>query len=67
MSATRRCPDCGVGLEETKLRTDDGFSLSLVTDEPRGGILGSLGAKEKLDPTAYVCPECGLVRMYVEE
>ena len=43
------------------------FELHLVTDEPKKGILGSLGAKEKVEPTTYVCPECGLVRQYVDE
>ncbi|NHX37911.1 MULTISPECIES: hypothetical protein [Halolamina] len=64
--ATRRCPDCGVTMEETTTRTSDGFELHLVTDEPKEGLLGSLGAKEKLKPTTYVCPECGLVRQYVD-
>lgn len=67
MATTRRCPDCGVTLEEATMRTSDGFELHLVTDEPREGILGSLGAKERVKPTTYVCPECGLVRQYVTE
>ncbi len=62
----KRCPDCGVGLEAMEARTTDGFGLRLVTNEPKQGILGSLGAKEKLEPTAHVCPECGLVREYVD-
>ena len=49
------------------MRTSDGFELYLVTDDPKEGILGSLGMKEKVKPTAYVCPECGLVRQYVDE
>lgn len=53
-------------MEETTTRTSDGFELHLVTDEPKEGLLGSLGAKEKLKPTTYVCPECGLVRQYVD-
>ena len=64
---TRRCPDCGVTMEQVSMRTADGFELNLVTDEPRKGILGSLGVKERVKPTTYVCPECGLVRQYVEE
>ena len=49
------------------MRTSDGFELHLVSDESREGILGSLGVKEKVKPTTYACPECGLVRQYVEE
>jgi predicted RNA-binding Zn-ribbon protein involved in translation (DUF1610 family) len=64
---TRRCPDCGVTLEEMTMRTSDGFELHLVTDEPKEGILGRLGAKEKVKPTTYACPECGLIRQYVEQ
>ena len=30
------------------------------------GILGSLGAKETVDVSAYICPECGLVRWYAD-
>lgn len=37
------------------------------TDEPKQGILESLGVKGKAKPTTYGCPECGLVRQYVEE
>ena len=66
MASARRCPDCGVTLEEMKLQTTDGFGVRLVTNERKSGILGGLGAKEKLKPTVYVCPECGLVRTYAE-
>ncbi|SIQ70577.1 hypothetical protein SAMN05421858_0144 [Haladaptatus litoreus] len=66
MTTTRRCPDCGVGMEEMKMRTTDGFKLQLVTDEPKSGIFGGLGAKEKIKPTVVVCPECGLIRQYAD-
>lgn len=62
----RRCPDCGVELESMELRTTDGFELQIKTDEPREGLLGGLGAKQTLTPTAHVCPECGLTRFYVD-
>ncbi|MFC7202815.1 hypothetical protein ACFQJC_04760 [Haloferax namakaokahaiae] len=64
---TRRCPDCGVTMEEMELRTEDGFTLNLVTNEPKPGVLGGLGLKEKLKPVTVVCPECGLIRQYAEE
>lgn len=49
------------------MRTSGGYETHLVTDDPKEGILGSLGMKEKVKPTTYVCPECGLVRQYVEK
>jgi predicted RNA-binding Zn-ribbon protein involved in translation (DUF1610 family) len=49
-----------------KMQTAEGFSLQLVTNEPKKGFLGGFGLKEKLEPTAYVCPECGLIRSYAE-
>lgn len=66
MSSQRRCPDCGVTMEKMKLRTAEGYDLQLVTDEPKQGILGGLGMKEKLPLRTVVCPECGLVRQYAE-
>lgn len=53
-------------MEEMKMRTTDGFKLQLVTDEPKSGIFGGLGAKEKIKPTVVVCPECGLIRQYAD-
>lgn len=66
MTTTRRCPDCGVTLEQMKLKTADGFELQLVTNERREGLLGNFGMREKIQPNVYVCPECGLVRQYVD-
>ncbi|MWG35753.1 hypothetical protein [Halomarina oriensis] len=62
----RRCPDCGVTLESMTVRTDDGFTVRVVSDENREGLLGSLGVKEKHPLGAAVCPECGLARMYAD-
>ncbi|MDS0297375.1 hypothetical protein NDI76_01295 [Halogeometricum sp. S1BR25-6] len=66
MTEIRRCPDCGVTMESMKLQTAEGFSLHLVTNERKKGFLGGFGLREKLEPTAYVCPECGLIRSYAE-
>ncbi|WP_435359259.1 hypothetical protein [Haloarchaeobius sp. DFWS5] len=66
MQSTRRCPDCDVRLDEMDMRTGDGFALYLMTDEPRPGILGGLGAKEKVRATVMVCPKCGLIRHYAD-
>lgn len=67
MPSPKRCPDCGVELEELEIRTTDGFKIHVDTDKPKPSILGKLGAKEKLTPTAHVCPECGLTRLYVDQ
>ncbi|ATW87369.1 hypothetical protein halTADL_0565 [Halohasta litchfieldiae] len=62
-----RCPDCGVSLERsTPMTALDREKIKLRTDEPRKGILGSLGAKETVDVFGYICPECGLVRWYAD-
>ncbi|WP_410766425.1 hypothetical protein [Haloferax sp. DFSO60] len=67
MTTTRRCPDCGVMMEKMEIQTGDGFNLYLVTNEPKPGMLGGLGLKEKLKPVVVVCPECGLIRQYAEK
>ncbi|MFC6799997.1 MULTISPECIES: hypothetical protein [unclassified Haladaptatus] len=67
MATTRRCPDCGVGMEQMELQTGDGFKLYLVTNEPKPGLLGGLGVKEKLGTVVAVCPECGLIRHYAKK
>ena len=62
-----RCPDCGVDLEQATPTTAlDREKIKLRTDEPREGILGSLGAKETIDVFGYICPDCGLVRWYAD-
>ena len=40
--------------------------IILRTENPREGILSSLGVKETLDVFGYFCPDCGLVRWYAE-
>ncbi len=66
MDVDPRCPDCGVTMEAMKLRTDDGFQVRLVSEESRGGLLGSLGVKEKYGVEPFVCPECSLTRLYAD-
>lgn len=63
----RRCPDCGVTMESVTLRTNGGYELQVVSDEKRGGILGSLGMNERFDLEAVACPKCGLLRTYVDK
>jgi hypothetical protein len=66
MSTNERCPDCTVTMETVKFGMADAYQPHVTTDEPRGGLLGSLGAKEKLDVASLMCPECGLVRLYAD-
>lgn len=61
-----RCPDCGVTMEEMTLRSNGGYNLAFISDENREGLLGKLGAKQRYDGQAYVCPECGLARLYAD-
>lgn len=63
----RRCPDCGVTMESVTLQTNGGHRLQAISEEKRGGILGSLGMNERFDLEAVACPECGLVRTYVQD
>lgn len=66
MTANRRCPDCGVTMDDLTLRTNSGHTLQVVSEESRDGILGSLGVKKHFDVDGVVCPECGLVRAYAD-
>ncbi|MCL9817965.1 hypothetical protein [Natronocalculus amylovorans] len=64
----RQCPDCELTLTKaTPLTAMQGERVRLRTEDPRSGFLGRLGAKERVNVTGYVCPECGLVRWYVDE
>lgn len=61
------CPDCGVGLERMRLRTAGGGQHHrFVSEENREGILGKLGVKQTYDAASFVCPECGLARLYAD-
>jgi rubredoxin len=60
-----RCPDCSVEMEQMTLSAG-GYNLRFVSEESTEGILGSLGVKEKFDADAFVCPECGLSRLYAD-
>jgi len=60
-----RCPDCSVETESMKLDAS-GYGLQFVSDENRKGVLGTLGMKQRYDAEAFVCPECGLSRVYAD-
>ena len=40
--------------------------LRFVSDENRGDVFGKLGVKQRYDALTYVCPECGLARIYAD-
>ncbi|MXV61656.1 hypothetical protein GS429_06180 [Natronorubrum sp. JWXQ-INN-674] len=61
----RRCPDCGVTMEETTVRSQEGFTLTVDTGK-RTGLLGKLGVGTTAGVDAVCCPECGLVRLYAD-
>ncbi|MFP8957526.1 hypothetical protein ACLI4Y_12410 [Natrialbaceae archaeon A-CW3] len=63
--ALHRCPDCGVTMEATTVRSSDGFSLQIDTGK-RDGLLGKLGVGGTASVDAICCPECGLVRFYAD-
>ncbi|ESS07437.1 MAG: hypothetical protein A07HB70_00387 [uncultured archaeon A07HB70] len=57
------CPDCGVTMEAMALRAG-GHRPQFVSAENRDGVLGKLGVSQRYDAESYVCPECGLSRLY---
>lgn len=58
----RRCPDCGVTMEPTSLRSNGGHG-PVVETGTRDGILGTIGLGETTGVDTIWCPECGLVRL----
>lgn len=51
-------------MESMQLRTTGSPHLRFVSDEDREGLLGKLGAKQTYDAETFVCPDCGLSRVY---
>lgn len=60
-----RCPDCGVRMESTPLRSNGGHGLVVDTGK-RDGVLGRIGISETASVDSVCCPECGLVRLYAD-
>ncbi|WP_331235759.1 hypothetical protein [Natronorarus salvus] len=61
----RRCPDCGVTMAGGEVVDHGTSAVRFRTEEPSEGFLGRF-AKKTLPVNGYVCPECGLVRLYAE-
>jgi rubredoxin len=62
----RRCPDCGVTMEQVKFGMADAWNPYVNTGEKREGLLGKIGMNEHRDVVTVMCPECGLLRQYVD-
>lgn len=64
------CSDCGVAMERVSFGMREGLSEAQTpfvrTREPREGLLGRLGVRERAEVRAFLCPECGLVRLYAD-
>lgn len=60
----RRCPDCEVAMERRSYTTSF-QGETIVVREGRRGLLDRLGLGGQ-SAAAYVCPDCGLIRFYVE-
>jgi len=64
--AAPRCPDCAVTMEAMKLQTGGGYHVQFISDENKEGLLGKIGMNQRYDGQTYVCPECGLSRLYAD-
>jgi len=58
-----RCPDCSVTMEEMEIHT---ANIRFRSDESREGIMGTLGMYQTYQSETFVCPECGLSRLYAD-
>jgi len=59
----KRCPDCDVEMVETNYDTTGTYDKIRLKDD---GVRGALGLSHGRTAYAHVCPECSLVRFYVE-
>ncbi|MFT4911037.1 MAG: hypothetical protein ACI9TI_002219 [Natronomonas sp.] len=61
----RPCPDCDVQMEQTNVAAEGVGDLYIET-EREGGILDRLGVGYQTSLSAWLCPECGLTRLYAD-
>jgi rubredoxin len=61
----RSCPDCAVQMEQTNV-TAEGVGDLYIETERDSGILDRLGVEYQTSLSAYLCPECGLTRLYAD-
>lgn len=61
----RDCPDCNVPMEVASVSAAGAAAVYVTTDRD-GGLLDRLGFGESTALEAFVCPECGLTRLYAD-
>lgn len=61
--SNRHCPDCDVRMERTNV-TAEGVGDLYVETEREGGVLDRLGVGYQTPINAFVCPECGTIKLY---
>jgi rubredoxin len=61
----RYCPDCDIQLEQTTV-TAEGVGDLYIETERDGGILDRLGVGHHTPLSAFLCPDCGLTRLYAD-
>jgi hypothetical protein len=53
-------------MHEVEMQTGGGYKTQILTGESREGWLGKLGVNERKEVETLACPECGLLRQYVD-
>ncbi|GAA5050093.1 hypothetical protein GCM10025751_23700 [Haladaptatus pallidirubidus] len=59
----RHCPDCNVQMEKTNVTAEGVGDLYVETDR-EGGVLDRLGVGYQTPLHAFLCPECGIIKVY---
>ncbi|QAU14059.1 hypothetical protein EKH57_15875 [Halorubrum sp. BOL3-1] len=59
------CPDCDIQMEQTNITAESVGDLYVETERD-GGILNRLGIGYQIPLSAYLCPECGITRLYAD-
>jgi rubredoxin len=62
----RRCPDCDVPMAEVEFGVGTEVNPRIMTADDREGIRGKLGLFQPTPVHTLACPECGLLRQYVD-
>lgn len=53
-------------MESVEFGMSDAWHPHVKTGEKSEGLLGTLGVNERKEVTTVMCPECGLLRHYVD-
>jgi hypothetical protein len=62
MTGQRHCPDCDVAMEQTNV-TAEGVGDLYIETERDGGVLDRLGVGHQTPVDAFLCPDCGTIRL----